>query len=133
MDLILDQWAKSAGRERSLYPDQLLRALPDASIWEWVVADGFDRLELAGVADQARNLEEWAAAGTKVPGHRLLEALEGEFHVQFIWGDLRAFERGADDPLLTISACDSTHFEINGRADLVALLADAFSWARCSN
>jgi hypothetical protein len=127
--LRLDQWVPRPGSDRLelRLPAELVESLADEDQLEWVLLDGHEELELnGGEGSGYEELMSCYAARRRLPTSELIRALRLGYGQQLIWGELRAFERGGSEPVLTIAGFDSTWYDIEGRADLVGRIAAMF-------
>jgi hypothetical protein len=114
---------------QALLPSHLIEALP-AATWHWLLVGD---VELWGQTGQSHsNLMEWHEQGAAIPTARLIGALADGYGIELSWGDLKAFEPGSVEPLITISGFDSTWYDVEGRDDLVGQLSQQFGWAQLS-
>jgi hypothetical protein len=116
-------------RESCLLPEALVGSLP-ADDWVWTLSD----TELWGQSGESHAfLMDRDDDGAPISTERLLTALTDGYGIQLTWGDLRAFEPGSTDPVITIAGFDSTWYDIDGRDDLVRLIEERFTALRWSD
>ncbi len=133
MNLRLAQWPGAQGGTdgQLLTPGQLLQALGDSDELEWTIADGHEEVEFSGGESTGYiDAMGWYRKRQRVTTAQLLAALTKGHGLQLIWGELRGYPRGATQPIVTISAFDSTWYDIEGNDDSIARLETAFGWAR---
>jgi len=140
MRLRLAQWpdGPSSDGDTLLSPASLIEALGDSDGLEWVVLDTTDaygrraeELWISGGGGTAYiEVMGWYRDARRIPTPELLRALREGAGLQLIWGELRAFERGRSGPVVSIAGFDSTWYDIEGRADLVARIEAALGRAR---
>jgi len=134
MSLRLAQWPEAAAGTRPtlLSPASLIKALDSQNELEWQLLDNQETLELTGGEGSGyMQVHRWREIRERVPTARLLTALtQGGYELQFFWGELRAYRPKSSEPELSISAFDSTSYDIEGSAEMLARVEALFAWAQ---
>lgn len=104
-----------------LPPGPLIAALSHGMDLVWEV---HDELDLLGDVSGAEDLNTWHTTGRRVATSMLMGAVTRGTGVQFDSGALSAYANAGQDAIVTISAFDSTWYDIEGRDDVVSRLLD---------